>query len=189
MTKRELRKVYKEKRNSLQDTTMEKMQDLLLIQFQKLDLPFLTAIHSYLTMINSKEPDPHNIIRWLSFRNPGMICAAPVTDFITNEMKHVVYDEKTEVVVNSFGIPEPAEGEELSADEIDLVITPLLAFDEKGYRVGYGRGFYDRFLAQCREDVLCIGLSYFTAEKRIEDTDTFDKRMNYCITPERIYEF
>jgi 5-formyltetrahydrofolate cyclo-ligase len=189
MTKSELRKLYKEKRNGLSELTVRKMQDLLLIQFQKLDLPFITTMHSYLPVMNSREPDPQNIIRWLSFRNPGMICAVPVADFLSKEMKHIVYNENTELQLNHFDIPEPVSGEELDAETFDLVLTPLLAFDKAGYRVGYGKGFYDRFLAKCREDVISVGLSFFDAEHLIEDTNTFDKRLDFCITPERIYEF
>jgi 5-formyltetrahydrofolate cyclo-ligase len=189
MTKSELRRLYKEKRNGLNESTVQKMQDLLLIQFQKLDLPFIATMHSYLPLINSREPDPLNMIRWLSFRNPGMVCAVPVADFHTKEMKHIVYDENTELQLNIFDIPEPVSGEEIDAEAFDLVLTPLLAFDEAGYRVGYGKGFYDRFLAKCREDVIIVGLSFFPAENLIEDTNTFDKRLDFCITPERIYEF
>jgi 5-formyltetrahydrofolate cyclo-ligase len=69
------------------------------------------------------------------------------------------------------------------------VLVPLLAFDESGYRVGYGKGFYDRFLQQCRKDVLTVGFSYFDAIDKIEDTHQFDVPLNYCITPHRIYEF
>ena len=84
---------------------------------------------------------------------------------------------------------EPAGGKPVSEDQIDVVIVPLLVFDEKGNRVGYGKGFYDRFLSRCREDVIKIGLSFFDAEKRIDDTDEFDIPLTYCITPGKIYEF
>jgi 5-formyltetrahydrofolate cyclo-ligase len=73
--------------------------------------------------------------------------------------------------------------------EIDLVIVPLLAFDEKGIRVGYGKGYYDRYLKDCREDCLKVGFSYFEAVERIEDADEFDVPLDFCITPNRIYVF
>jgi 5-formyltetrahydrofolate cyclo-ligase len=55
--------------------------------------------------------------------------------------------------------------------------------------VGYGKGCYDRFLALCRPDIIKIGFSYFEPINEISDTDKFDIPLNYCITPERIYEF
>jgi len=77
----------------------------------------------------------------------------------------------------------------VSESEIDLIFVPLLAFDETGNRVGYGKGFYDKFLTKCRPDAIKVGLSYFEAIDRISDSEQFDIPLNYCITPQRIYEF
>ena len=71
--------------------------------------------------------------------------------------------------------------------KIDLVLIPLLCFDKKGYRVGYGKGYYDRFLAECRPDVMKIGLSIFEPVDEISDVDEFDVKMDYCITPNKIW--
>jgi 5-formyltetrahydrofolate cyclo-ligase len=90
---------------------------------------------------------------------------------------------------NAFNIPEPVETATAEPQEIDLVIVPLLAFDEKGIRVGYGKGYYDRYLKDCREDCLKVGFSYFEAVERIEDADEFDVPLDFCITPNRIYVF
>jgi 5-formyltetrahydrofolate cyclo-ligase len=69
------------------------------------------------------------------------------------------------------------------------VLIPLLAFDRKGHRVGYGKGYYDRFLRTCRKDVVKIGFSYFDPVEKIEDASRYDVRLNYCITPNDIYRF
>ena len=72
---------------------------------------------------------------------------------------------------------------------MDVVFVPLLAFDEKGHRVGYGKGFYDRFLSQCKPEIIKIGLSFFEAEKEISYSGKNDIMLDHCITPNEIYSF
>jgi 5-formyltetrahydrofolate cyclo-ligase len=72
----------------------------------------------------------------------------------------VAYRSGDRVRPTSFGATEPAGGEKVAPEEIDVVIVPGLAFDRSGHRVGYGRGFYDRFLAGLRPDALTIGICF-----------------------------
>ena len=80
-------------------------------------------------------------------------------------------------------------GEEISPKSIDVVFIPLLAFDNQGNRVGYGKGFYDKFLSECREDVLRVGVSFFPSEEKIIDVLQTDISLQYCVTPEKNYFF
>ena len=72
--------------------------------------------------------------------------------------------------------------------KIDVVFVPLLAFDLEGNRVGYGKGYYDRFLKNCTSECIKIGVSFFPPEKKINN-DTLDVNLNYCVTPDKIYSF
>ena len=72
---------------------------------------------------------------------------------------------------------------------INMIFVPLLSFDKNGYRVGYGKGFYDRYLSQCRGDCLKIGFSYFEPLDAIDDTNEFDVPLNLCVTPTTVYVF
>jgi 5-formyltetrahydrofolate cyclo-ligase len=81
------------------------------------------------------------------------------------------------------------DGLEVPVSKIDVVFVPLLAFDKNGNRVGYGKGFYDNFLAKCREDVIKIGLSFFEPEEIIDDVFKTDIRLDYCVTPFGINNF
>jgi 5,10-methenyltetrahydrofolate synthetase len=70
----------------------------------------------------------------------------PRTDIFQNTMQAVLTDDETEFDANEYGIPEPVNGTGLDAQCLDAVLVPMLGFDKRGYRVGYGKGFYDRYL-------------------------------------------
>ena len=90
---------------------------------------------------------------------------------------------------NEYNIPEPIHGEIIEPSQIEMVLVPLLSFDLKGHRVGYGKGFYDRFLQQCSKDCLKIGLSYFEPIDQLNDPGEFDVTLDACITPQQVYVF
>jgi 5-formyltetrahydrofolate cyclo-ligase len=188
MNKKDARSYYREKRAQLDQHARQKLQDLILIRFQHLHFPFVECAHSYLPIEGKNEPDPNPIIRSLAFRNPGMLLAVPRI-ISSSEMANIIISDLTEFQKNEFGILEPLEGEIISPEQIDLVIVPLLGFDRKGNRVGYGKGYYDRFLTSCREDVIKIGLSFFDPLEIIDDTQEWDIPLDYCITPQEAYEF
>ena len=189
MKKSLLRTVFKEKRNKLSTTERSKLDDLLLIQFQKTEIPFIQSLLSFWPIEEHNEPDTHLFTDYVEFRNPELILAYPRTDFMLNEMVAVVVNPKTDFIKNEYNIFEPAEGDILPADEIDLIFIPLLAIDKKGYRVGYGKGFYDRYLPECKKESLKVGFSYFEPVDEITDKDEFDVPLDLCITPHNIYVF
>lgn len=189
MTKKELRKKYREKRKALTSAERSRLDDLLLIQFQTVNLPFTDSLFTYWPIEANHEPDTHLFTDFLEFRNPALVIAYPLSDFTSHEMMAVVVNEQTEFILNSYGIYEPASGAVLASAEIDLVFVPLLAIDRKGYRVGYGKGFYDKFLARCPKDCIKIGFSYFEPVEEISDTDEFDVPLDLCITPQNVYVF
>jgi 5-formyltetrahydrofolate cyclo-ligase len=189
MQKVEARKIFAEKRKQLLPKEINIFQDLLLIRFQELDIPYCRILHTYLPMYNRNEPDPIPLADWMRFRDTGIRLAYPRINPVDMSMKHIVANDDTVFVLNPYGIPEPETGDEVEEREIDIVILPLLCFDNFGNRVGYGKGYYDRFLANCRQDVLKIGLSFFSPIESITDIDFFDKKLDLCITPERVYAF
>jgi 5-formyltetrahydrofolate cyclo-ligase len=187
MTKKEARAYFIEKRLSLTVGEKNRFDDLILIHFQQLPLPDLFYVHTFLAVKEKNELETDHLLHYLEFRNPEMKIVIPRVE--RNGLVHIEYDEMVEIQKNTWGIPEPLNGNLISEKQIDLVLVPLLAFDKKGYRVGYGKGYYDMFLEKCRPDTLKVGLSYFEAIDAIVDTEQFDIPLNYCITPQRIYEF
>lgn len=189
MTKNQIRKIYKEKRKEISIPDIEKFNDLILINFQKINLQFIKCIHTYLTSLKLREPDTSKIIRYLQFKNPDLKVVVPKIDIHSGRMHHVHFDETAELINNTYGIDEPMGGNKVMENEIDLVLVPLLAFDQYGFRVGYGKGYYDRFLSKCRKDVIKIGLSFFEPVAEIEDINQFDISLNYCVTPQKLFDF
>lgn len=189
MNKADIRNVYKEKRKQLTAQQIEKYNDLILINFQKIALPFISCVHLYLPSKNLVEADTELLLRYLKFKNPEIRILVPKMDVATGDMHHIQLLEETELRMNPFGIHEPESGVHVEPTAIDLVIVPLLAFDKNGYRVGYGKGFYDRFLKKCRKEVIKIGISFFEPEDKIDDINQYDIPLNYCITPQQVYEF
>ena len=189
MLKKDARKIYREQRKAVRSNDKVKWDDLLLIQFQTLPLPFLSTVLSFYPMEENNEPDTFVIVRYLQFKNPGINIAYPKTNLLDHSMQAIVCAEDATFEENDFYVPEPVGGESIDPQTIDLVLVPLLAFDKKGYRVGYGKGFYDRFLLQCKHDCIKIGLSYFDPLDIIEDADEFDVPLDFCITPQKVYVF
>ena len=189
MKKSQLRNIYKEKRKLISSQQKARWTDLLLINFQKIDLPFIRCVHTYLAMYDHNEIPTQQILGYLKFRNPGLQISVPKVNAETGQIEHFIYKEDMAMVINKFGVKEPSDGDKIDAADIDVVLTPLLAFDKKGNRVGFGKGYYDKFFPQCRSDVLKIGLSFFEAEDVIDDTGQYDIPLDFCVTPQTIYRF
>lgn len=104
-------------------------------------------------------------------------------------MNHFLLSDNTKIQKNSWNIPEPSNGIPIETSMIDVVFVPLLAFDINGHRVGYGKDFYDRFLLNCNQDTIKIGLSFFENTSEIKGIHDSDVALNYCVTPYGIHEF
>lgn len=191
MKKSDIRNIFKEKRLQLSSDQKEKMDDLLLIYFQKLSIDIPALIMTYSPIKKQNEFDPQSITDYCYFKNPDQQLFYPVVVEQNEnfEMRAVIVDDNTFFETNKYGIDEPIDGIDMIPSEIDMFIVPLLGFDKKGHRVGYGKGYYDRFLKQCRKDCIKIGFSYFDVIEKIDDLNQYDIKLDYCITPDRIFSF
>ena len=191
MKKEEIRSFYKQKRVTLTPQAKLKLSDLLLIQFQRLEIDIPSLIMTYSPIKSLNEFDPQTITDYCYFKNPGQQLFYPIMVEGNGHPKlmSVIVDDETTFRVNKYGIEEPVDGIDMFQTEIDMVIVPLLCFDKKGNRVGYGKGYYDRFLKHCRKDCLKIGFSYFDPVDAIDDINKFDVKLDYGITPDAIYQF
>lgn len=188
MNKSELRKIFLAKQKSLSSgERIEKSRAISEQFFENFDLAKINFLHSFLPIEKFHEIDTNFIFQkiWKDF--PRVKTLVPRVDFESFEMKNLLYDAETELLQNAWNIHEPLHDETIETEKIDAVLVPLLCFDVRGYRVGYGKGFYDRFLKNCRADCLKIGLSYFAPVEKIADADEFDVKLDFCATPFAVY--
>jgi 5-formyltetrahydrofolate cyclo-ligase len=189
MLKREARRIYKEKRMALSEKERIKLDDLMLIQFQSAELPFVTSLLTYWPIEENNEPDTHLFTEFLRFRNPELKVCYPQADFSTGTMQATVTDIDTPFTKTELNIFEPQSNDIMQPGDIDMVFVPLLAFDKKGFRIGYGKGFYDRWLMHCRPNCIKVGFSYFEPIESINDRNEFDVPLTLSITPQNVYVF
>ena len=191
MKKKDIRHYYKDRRMQLSASQMNRMDDLMLIQFQRLSIDIPSLIMTYAPIEKWNEFNPELVTDYCYFKNPNQQLLYPFLVDLEGkaEMIAVIADEHTTFEKNQFGIDEPVNGVDIPHAEIDMVIVPLLGFDTKGYRVGYGKGYYDRFLLNCRKDCIKVGFSYFEPVEAIEDENPLDVPLDFCITHEKIYSF
>lgn len=187
MTKNELRLKYKAKRKNLSEASIDEMS--LAIANLVLTLPIWERLyfHLFLPIEEQKEVNTEFILHLLAGKDKEILLSK--SDFNTRKMTHFLLTDSTKIKKNKYGIPEPVDGIEVQTSKIQVVFVPLLAFDNFGNRVGYGKGFYDQFLSECSTEVIKIGLSFFEAEASIAEIFESDVRLDYCVTPQLIYKF
>ncbi|WP_276977459.1 5-formyltetrahydrofolate cyclo-ligase [Flavobacterium filum] len=187
MHKKELRLKYKALRAALSEEEREEKSLVIANQLLRLNIWDKTYYHLFLSIAEQKEIDTEFILQILAGKDKEIVIAK--SDFTTGIMTHFLLTDNTKIKKNEYNIPEPINGLEVPVAKIEVVFIPLLAFDQKGHRVGYGKGFYDRFLKECSPETIKIGLSFFEPEEKIEDVFESDIRLNYCVTPNEIYSF
>ncbi len=158
----------------------------LLIEFISWDQ--IKVMHLYLAIIGKNEVDTYPIVNHIRANHKQIEIAVPKVAPGGDFLNHYFLEPTTQLEANKWGIPEPVEAKPVPVEQFDLVLVPMLAFDKSGNRIGYGKGHYDRFLAQCRPDSLKIGLSYFDPVEGIEVEPT-DVAMDVVVTPRRVWEF
>lgn len=188
MTKAEARKHFLAKRTELSPHVRAEYDLQLYNQFfQKVDLNGVRVMHLYLPIERKGEPDTWAILDRLR-REFGHIRLVIPRVGAEDDLEHIFFEGLHQLKDNAWGIPEPQTGVPADPKLIDLVIVPLLAFTLNGHRVGYGKGYYDRFLARCGNQCRKLGLSYFAAAT-IDGFDDNDICLDAVVTPTGITTF
>ena len=187
MTKKELRVKYKTLQQSLTENMVDDMSLTIANNLVNMKIWDHQFYHVFLSIEENKEVKTDYLLHILAGKDKEIVISK--SNFQTIEMTHYLLTDSTKIIKNQYNIPEPTNGIEVPVAKIDIVFVPLLAFDKNGNRVGYGKGFYDNFLKECRTETLKIGLSLFEVEEQIDDVYEGDVKLDYCVTPSGIYQF
>lgn len=187
MTKSEARTTYKKHRSVLSTNDIKSRSRAIADLVEKMDIWHFEYYHLFMPIEHQKEVDTSFIFDILLKKNKKIIVSKSI--FETTEMHHFVVDSTTKYELNHYKIPEPIASQKVDAGAIDVVFLPLLAYDSVGNRVGYGKGFYDKFLSKCKANTVKIGLSFFEPEPLITGFSTSDVKLDYCINPSELKKF
>jgi 5-formyltetrahydrofolate cyclo-ligase len=147
------------------------------------------SVHLFLPIADKNEVDTYLLISLLREQTRSLKIITSRTNWEQMQMENVELLPDTRLELKKWGVPEPVGGMLFPEEEIDMVVVPLLAYDSKGHRVGYGKGFYDKFLARCRPDVIKAGVSFFEPEASIDDVFESDIPLDFCFTPAQVHRF
>ncbi len=187
MLKHELRRLYLAKRLKLDPHEMDDMNKTIAAQLMAF-LPLnARTIHTFLPIIKKKEIDTRIIIGQLW--EQGRTVVVPEMDVFNHTLISRQLLPETTLLDHYWGIPQPVYAKVVDDKLIDLIILPLLAFDKRGYRVGYGSGYYDRFLSTLLPRPKTVGLSFFPPVEIVTDIHDDDVPMDGCITPDGLISF
>ena len=187
MNKKEARKKSKEERQKLSIEQLEEKSLAIANQLVKMDIWDNTYYHLFLPIEEQKEVNSEYILNILQAKDKEIVISK--SDFATTSMSHFLLTDNTKIKKNEYNIPEPINGLNVPTEMIDVVFVPLLVYDKLGNRVGYGKGFYDKFLSECKPNVIKIGLSFFEPEELIEDVFENDVKLDFCVTSEKVICF
>jgi 5-formyltetrahydrofolate cyclo-ligase len=188
MSKTQLRQLYLSKRKNLTSTQIDKYsQDISNRFFNHFNLSKIANLHIFLPILKQNEINTWLIIKKLRQNYPNITLITSKSDFQSNTMESYVFEADTQIIESTLGIPEPYNAVKFD-DAIDMILIPLLCFDNSGFRVGYGKGFYDRFLLNCNQNIIKIGLSLFEPIDKIDDVDKFDVKIDFCVNTCQVFQ-
>ncbi len=187
MTKAELRKKYKKLRRELSFEQIDAFSIEIANRLLELPIWEYSFYHLFLSITEHKEVNTDYLLNILSGKDKHIVISR--CNFKDISMVHFLLTDNTTIKKSDWGIPEPIDGIEIGDKKIDVIFVPLLTFDKQGNRVGYGKGYYDRFLNACKPETIKIGLSFFEAEKELIQVNEHDVTLDYCVTPNQVYQF
>ena len=185
MLKKDLRKKYMDLRKTLSKDEVlslsQKIFENFVLQFNVVENQ---KVHIFFPIEKLNEINTKIFINYFFVRNIQVF----VPKMVGNMIVSIQIKPDSVFLQNSWGILEP-ESNENESDAFDYVITPLLYCDTLGNRIGYGKGFYDKFFAGINLDAKKIGVNYFSPTDSIDDVSLQDVKLDYLVTPTEVLSF
>lgn len=187
MYKNDLRKIFKEKRLALHADEQAQLNSAMEYHFAKwLAGQSFHCMMSYVPFQKHNEPNPQPLEAVFLIKNTQAVVCFPKME--GDEMAPIL-PKNQNLAAARFGILEYQEYTTIDPLRLDIVLVPMLVSDLRGHRVGYGKGFYDRFLPLLREDCIKIGISFFPPIDQIADVHAGDQPLDYCLHPDGLTAF
>jgi 5-formyltetrahydrofolate cyclo-ligase len=190
MIKAELRKIYLQKRQALNEEECARLSRRLCDRFfVSVDISFIKTAHIFLPIREKHEPDTWMIIDRMQSEFPHIRLSVPKVNNKTRELENFYFEDRRQLVKSKWGIEEPSCGIPTLSEEIDMVLVPLLCADTEGHRVGYGGGYYDKFLKDCPPSCKRVGISFFEPVEKIDDINEQDVPLGALLSPAKFFAF
>ncbi|RVU55124.1 5-formyltetrahydrofolate cyclo-ligase [Anaerosphaera multitolerans] len=186
MNKKEFRKELIKKRDALSLDYMKEASEKIAEHLYNLDL-YRQSSNIFIFVSYKSEVDTHNIIK--RALSEGKNIFIPVVDRETKTMKISRLKDFSQLSESYMGILEPRDEEIDIVDPeiLDLIITPGLAFDKKGYRIGYGGGFYDKFFSSLKKKVTKLGIGFDLQYVESLPHEDYDIQIDYFLSEINLY--
>jgi 5-formyltetrahydrofolate cyclo-ligase len=188
MDKELIRKSFKEKRRALSKEEIRLLSDKIsahFLQYLK-ENHTIKHIHLFLPIDRFYEVDTFPLYYFLNTK--GYRIYTSVVNKQTDSLDTLDISAVDQFENDSWGIPIPVNAKTIQPDQIQVVLIPLLAYDRRGFRLGYGKGYYDKYLASLSRNIIKIGLSFFGPLDYIPD-ESHDIPLDYCVNPVGILKF
>lgn len=186
MQKAEIRKRYLEKKESLTQSEIHSLSESIFNNFiSEFDLKENQKVHCFLSITNKREVETDLFFKYFFDHHIRVF----VPKIVNGKLISFEITKETPLIESSWGIKEPAGTEDCGIKDFDFIITPLLYADKLGNRVGYGKGFYDRFFSEINPKAVKIGVSFFPPQEGVEDVYESDVRLDYLVTPTEVLSF
>lgn len=186
MRKADLRKKYLEYRKNLSKDEVQDLSEKIFNHFLFYFKPSENQlVHLFLPIKKFNEIDTNIFINYF-FNNKIRVF---VPKIVEKKLISVELKENSVLKENSWGILEPESNEDSGEKDFNFVLAPLLYCDNQGNRVGYGKGFYDRFFSEINPNAIKVGVSFFSPKEKVEDVSAFDVPLDYLVTPTEVLSF